>query len=896
MRANLFLYFISTCVLLSMYFPSAYSQGSSSVSTNVARPEDNRFTVEVLDKKLNEPMELTVLPDSRVVFVERRGKIRLYDPKHKKTNLLAHLSIYLGSEDGLLGVTKDPHFDQTNWLYFFYSPAGEKPVQRISRFTMSNDSLLLSSEKVLLEFPLLRACCHSGGSLAFGPDGNLFISVGDNTNPSASSGFAPLDERPDRILFDSQKSAANTDDLRGKILRITPMADGTYTIPEGNLFPKDGSSGRPEIYTMGNRNPFRIAIDPKTSYLYWGEVGPDAGVDSLHRGPKGYDEINQARKAGNFGWPYFIGDNKPYRPYNFATQQSGDLFDALAPVNNSVNNTGAKILPPAQKAFIWYPYIASPEFPETGQGGRTAMAGPVFYTDQFVSAPYSFPPYYDGKLLIYDWMRNWIQAVTMDKQGNYQKMEPFLPSRTFSKPVDMEFGPDGSLYILEYGAFWKSENEDSQLIRIQYHKNNRRPIARISADKTVGAVPLTVKLSSKGSFDYDKGDTLTFVWKLKDGTVISRRPTATYTFKKPGIQEITLKAIDSSGETAQTTLEVKVGNAPPVVRINTSANRSFYWGKQDIPYQVQVEDKEDDLRTKASLNRTQIRFDYLPQGKDLALLTSTSQSDNEKGGVQGKQLIAQSGCTGCHAYDKRTIGPGFIEISQRYLGKNKHQELVDKVHNGGSGNWGEVAMAAHPQLKKEAIGEMVDYILTLSDEKKVASLPMSGVVSTNTQKNEGGTYYLTATYTDQGANGIEPLTGRDTLLLRSPIQMAYDADTSHGVMIRKADGRARFTKNDAYVAFKRIDLTHIHSLGIRAFAYDNIEGTLEIRVDNENGPLLSKKFLSPGPEWVDFSMHIKPMSGFHHLYFVYKTTSKKIGIWQTFDLSAITFRRKSDEE
>ncbi|GHB75247.1 hypothetical protein GCM10007390_31230 [Persicitalea jodogahamensis] len=883
-------------MLSSLHYPSAHGQGNSDVSSHAARPEDNRFTVEVLDKKLNEPMELTVLPDSRVIFVERRGNIRLYDPKQNKTRLLAHLPIYLGSEDGLLGVTKDPHFERTNWLYFFYSPAGEKAVQRIARFTMKDDSLLLSSEKVLLEFPLLRACCHSGGSLAFGPDGNLFISAGDNTYPSASSGFAPLDERADRIAFDSQKSAANTDDLRGKILRITPQSDGTYTIPDDNLFPKDGTSGRPEIYTMGNRNPFRISIDPKTSYLYWGEVGPDAGTDSLHRGPKGYDEINQARQAGNFGWPYFIGDNKPYRPYNFATQQSGELFDALAPVNTSVNNTGAKTLPPAQKAFIWYPYLASPEFPEAGEGGRTAMAGPVFYTDQFASAPYSFPPYYDGKLLIYDWMRNWIKAVTMDNQGNYQKMEPFLPTRTFSKPVDMEFGPDGSLYVLEYGTFWKSENEDSQLIRIQYHKNNRRPIARISADKMVGAAPLTVKLSSKGSFDYDKEDSLAFVWKLKDGTVISRNSTATYTFKKPGTQEITLAAIDPSGETAQTTLEVKVGNAPPVVRINTTANRSFYWGKQDIPYQVRVEDQEDDQRTPANLNRTQIRFDYLPQGKDLALLTSTSQSDNGKGGVQGKQLITQSGCTGCHAYDKRTVGPGFIEISQRYLGKNKRQELVDKVQNGGSGNWGEVAMAAHPQLKKEVISEMIDYILTLSDEKKVASLPMTGVVSTGTHGSEGGTYYLTATYTDQGANGIEPLTGRDTLLLRSPIQMAYDADTSHGVMIRKADGRARFTQNDAFIAFRRIDLSQIHSLSIRASASDNIEGTLEIRVNGEKGPVISQKSLSPGSKWVNFDMPIKPMSGFQNLYFIYKTTSKTIGIWQTFDLSAITFRRKSDEE
>ena len=65
---------------------------------------------------------------------------------------------------------------------------------------------------------------------------------------------------------------------------------------------------------MGNRNPYRISVDKKNGFLYWGEVGPDANNDSLEtRGPRGYDEVNQARKAGYFGWPLFVGNNYPYR-------------------------------------------------------------------------------------------------------------------------------------------------------------------------------------------------------------------------------------------------------------------------------------------------------------------------------------------------------------------------------------------------------------------------------------------------------------------------------------------------------------------------------------------------------------------------------------------------------
>ena len=77
---------------------------------------------------------------------------------------------------------------------------------------------------------------------------------------------------------------------------------------------KEQPGTRPEIYVQGNRNPYRISVDQKNSFLYWGEVGPDANNDSLDtRGPRGYDEVNQARKAGYFGWPLFVGNNYPYQ-------------------------------------------------------------------------------------------------------------------------------------------------------------------------------------------------------------------------------------------------------------------------------------------------------------------------------------------------------------------------------------------------------------------------------------------------------------------------------------------------------------------------------------------------------------------------------------------------------
>ena len=132
--------------------------------------------------------------------------------------------------------------------------------------------------------------------------------------------------------------------------------DGTYSIPEGNLFKPGQEKTKPEIFVMGNRNPYRISVDKKKGYLYWGEVGPDSGVDSFEtRGPRGYDEVNQARTAGFFGWPLFVGNNYAYHDYDYNTGKSGPAFDPAKPMNTSANNTGLTELPPARPAFIWYP-------------------------------------------------------------------------------------------------------------------------------------------------------------------------------------------------------------------------------------------------------------------------------------------------------------------------------------------------------------------------------------------------------------------------------------------------------------------------------------------------------------------------------------------------------------
>ena len=151
--------------------------------------------------------------------------------------------------NGLLGMTIDPDFSANKFVYFFYSPDSLPTTthQNISRFKMiTEDSIDLASEKVIIQVPIdPEVSAHTGGSLAWDKNKNLFISTGDNTVPFESNGYAPLDERAGRKTFDAQRSAGNTNDLRGKVLRIHPEADGNYTIPEGNLFAKGTAGTRP---------------------------------------------------------------------------------------------------------------------------------------------------------------------------------------------------------------------------------------------------------------------------------------------------------------------------------------------------------------------------------------------------------------------------------------------------------------------------------------------------------------------------------------------------------------------------------------------------------------------------------------------------------------------------
>ncbi|RZM24856.1 MAG: carbohydrate-binding protein [Pedobacter sp.] len=855
-------------------------------------PEQNRFTKTILSTNLNSTMELAVSEDGRIFYTELFGNLYAYDTKTHKNTLVEKLATTNIGGTGLIGITLDPEFDKNNFIYLYYAPEGQsqEPLYfNLSRFSMSKMSVLdLSSEKILLRVPVEKnSGSHHGGSLGFDTQGNLYLSTGDSSSPFSSEGYAPLDERPGEVNFsgDAQRSAGNTNDFKGKILRIHPEADGTYSIPQGNLFKPGTPKTKPEIYVMGTRNPYRIALNPKSSTLYWGDIGPDAGQES-ERGPIGFDEVNQAKSAGNYGWPYFAGDNQAYAHWDFAKKTAGGKFDPEKPVNHSPNNTGLSQLPPARPAMIWYPYLASKEFPELGLGGRCIIGG-TFYSYKQTGAPNRFPEYYDGKFFIADWMRNWVFALSFDEKENYVRNEPFMAANgNFKRPIDMAFSSDGILYMLEYGSVYGAANADASLVKIEYNTGNRAPVAKAEIinekehqrlDKTVfltserknfpshrsiaGKAPLLVNFRGQKSYDLDDDEQLSYQWQFEGKVVASNKINPVYTYKKPGTFKAILTVRDKTGASAKDTLIIKVGNTPPVVSIYSAENKSFFWADKPFTYAIQASDKED---LKIAPNRLKAFYTYLSTGQ---------KNQSQQASYSGKALMAASDCKSCHLANAKAIGPSYFDIAARYSSQNGSVEkLAEKIIKGGGGSWGQTSvMSAHPQLSTSDAKEIVTYIFSMPQEKTAQriALAKTGTLKLNSIKDEPeGGYLFQVSYTDGGRKPIGPLSSTEEFFLRSPVINPALADAHVG--FERFRNSLFEGDNKAYILLKQTDLN-----GIKNFTFNyasTMDGEIEVRRDSRAGPLISKISYNSTGSFDKYADILSPISslikGRHDLYFI----------------------------
>jgi cytochrome c len=595
------------------------------------------------EPEMGEPMSMTVLPDRTVLHTARNGTVRATDV-NGNTRVVGTIPVYTHDEEGLQGIAADPGFATNRFVFLYYAPplstpAGDAPVSgsaadiaqfdgvnRLVRYSLNADlTINTASARTILEVKTSRGlCCHVGGDIDFDAAGNLYLTTGDDSNPF-NDGFAPLDDRAGRNpALDAQRSAGNSNDLRGKLLRIKVNADGSYAIPAGNMFPAGTANTRPEIYAMGFRNPYRMNVDKATGIVYLGDYGPDSGT-STDRGPSGQVEFNRITGPGFFGWPYCTGSNtaaETYAHFNYDTNVVGAKYDcAGGPTNTSRNNTGIQKLPAPKPAWIKYAGDSGSP-PEFGGGSESPMGAPVYRYDANLNSAVKFPQSLDGHVFATEFGRRWIKDIEVLADGSRGTINPFPWSGT--QVMDAQFGPDGALYVLDYGTGWFNGDANSALYRIEYRPagGGRPPNAVASATPTSGATPLAVSFSSAGTSDPD-GGTLSYSWTFGDGgTSTAANPSHTYTTS--GTYTATLKVTDSTNLSATASVIVNAGNTAPTVAVELPANGQVFSFGDSVAFRIRVTDPED-----GTIDCAKVKMTYI-LGHD----------------SHGHAVTSQNGCTG----------------------------------------------------------------------------------------------------------------------------------------------------------------------------------------------------------------------------------------------------------
>ncbi|HXQ73172.1 MAG TPA: PQQ-dependent sugar dehydrogenase [Pyrinomonadaceae bacterium] len=234
------------------------------------------------------PTAMEIAPDGRIFVCEQGGRLRVIKNGALLATPFLTLNVDSSGERGLLGIAFDPAFGgANNFVYVYYTVPSTPRHNRVSRFTANGDVAVAGSETVILELDNLSgATNHNGGAIHFGPDGKLYVAVGENASPSNSQTLA------NRL---------------GKVLRINP--DGT--IPNDNPFFNTATGANRSIWALGLRNPFTFAFQPGTGRLFINDVGQNT-----------WEEINDGIAGSNYGWPTTEGatSNPTFRSPLFSYQ------------------------------------------------------------------------------------------------------------------------------------------------------------------------------------------------------------------------------------------------------------------------------------------------------------------------------------------------------------------------------------------------------------------------------------------------------------------------------------------------------------------------------------------------------------------------------------------------
>jgi cytochrome c len=534
-----------------------------------------------------------------------------------------------------------------------------------------------------------------------------------------------------------------------------------------------------------------------------------------------------------------------------------------------------------------------------------------------------FPVAFDRSLFIYEWSRNWIKVVHFDDQQNVRKIEPFMPDSQFVRPIDLQFGPEGALYLLEYGETW-GINKDARLIRIDYVSGNRKPLAVASAENNIGKCPLQVRLSSEGSTDKDSDDQLSFEWRLVRagenqqtttdniqgaGTVVmvSRDPKPTLTITETGVYNAELIVTDSHGAARTASVPVIAGNSRPVVRLNRPQPGDFFEPGDPVRYEILVTDEEDGTNDDQKIDEQGAEpIDREAPGRVSlnAVLTNEKLSSgdsvaDDRHQPAGFRRMKSSDCFNCHAVDQKRVGPPLVEIASRYRNVSGAAEVsIQRVLKGSTGVWGKIPMIPHSQHTADEIREMVTWIYSLkpSGTMQVYHGFAGEVLPAASDRN--GFLRLEATYIDRGADQIPPLTTSVVLQLRPRLIEAEDADDIRGprVMDSKTASNERFVgaiDHNSWLRFNNISLNQVRRLTFRV-ASAGAGGRIEVALDREDEALIAQTDVEVNGEWEKWyerSTELPAVSGTHDVFIRFVNSEHTGGLM---NLDSVFFGAEAD--
>jgi glucose/arabinose dehydrogenase len=248
------------------------TSGNRTTSAGVGVTVQNRpppnFVTDTLITGLDQPTQIVFTPDGRMLILERLGTVLVVQPgagRPDTTPFLQLDTVNRSDERGALGIALDPGFASNGFFYVMYTHSSL--INRVSRFTAVGNAASAASEQIVWQNTVPAAIYHQGGGLAFGPDGHLYISVGDNLD---------------------RASAQSLGSFNGKILRV--RSDGS--VPTDNPFYDGSGPNLDAIWALGLRNPFRFSFDPANGRMFIGDVGEGS-----------WEEVDVGAKGANYGWP-----------------------------------------------------------------------------------------------------------------------------------------------------------------------------------------------------------------------------------------------------------------------------------------------------------------------------------------------------------------------------------------------------------------------------------------------------------------------------------------------------------------------------------------------------------------------------------------------------------------